>query len=115
MRTEVDVIRARDSAAVGNSYRIGGSSGTVKERLVKVAAMPAARTRRAGSAAMIVRGFAAIAGHERTITMLRAHQAAGRLAHAYCLIGEEGIGKAAVARALAEGLRLGEGQRSRLE
>ena len=64
---------------------------------------------------MIVRGFAAIAGHERTITMLRAHQAAGRLAHAYCLIGEEGIGKAAVARALAEELLLGEGQPSRLE
>ncbi|TMG32072.1 MAG: AAA family ATPase [Chloroflexi bacterium] len=115
VRPDGDGMRRRDSAAVGNAYRIGGGSGTVKERLVKVAAMPAARTRRAGSAAMIVRGFAAIAGHERTITMLRAHQAAGRLAHAYCLIGEEGIGKAAVARALAEELLLGEGQPSRLE
>ena len=77
--------------------------------------MPAARTRRTRSAASVVRGFAAIAGHERTITMLRAHQRAGRLAHAYCLTGEEGIGKAAVARALAEELLLGEGQPSRLE
>src|SRR5438132_1354520 len=115
VRPDGDGMRRRDSAAVGNAYRIGGGSGTVKERLVKVAAMPAARTRRAGSAAMIVRGFAAIAGHERTITMLRAHQAAGRLAHAYCLIGEEGLGKTAVARALAEELLLGEGQPSRLE
>jgi len=77
--------------------------------------MPASRTRRAGSAAAVVRGYAAIAGHERTISTLRAHQRAGRLAHAYCLIGEEGIGKAAVGRALAEELLLGEGQPSRLE
>ena len=77
--------------------------------------MPAARTRRAGSSAIVARGFAAIAGHERAISILRAHQRAGRLAHAYCLIGEESIGKASVARALAEELLLGEGQPSRLE
>src|SRR5438876_12274870 len=78
--------------------------------------MPAARIRRpAGAASTIARGFAAIAGHERPLTMLRAHQAAGRLAHAYCLIGEEGIGKTALARALAEELLLGKGQPSRLE
>ena len=75
--------------------------------------MPASRTRR--NIASTVRGFAAIAGHERTITILRAHQRAGRLAHAYCLIGEEAIGKTAVARALAEELLLGDGQPSRLE
>jgi DNA polymerase III subunit delta' len=75
--------------------------------------MPAARTRR--NPAVVARGFAAIAGHERAITILRAHQRAGRLAHAYCLTGEEGIGKTAVARALAEELLLGDGQPSRLE
>ncbi|HXN57955.1 MAG TPA: hypothetical protein VN912_05150, partial [Candidatus Angelobacter sp.] len=75
--------------------------------------MPTSRTRR--GATTVVRGFAAIAGHQRAITILRAHQAAGRLAHAYCLIGEEGVGKTAVARALAEELLLGEGQPSRLE
>src|SRR5437870_5566615 len=75
--------------------------------------MPASRTRRAP--APIARGFAAIAGHQRAITMLRAQRAAGRLAHAYCLIGEEGVGKTAVARALAEELLLGEGQPTRLE
>ena len=89
------------------------ASGTVKERLVKVGGMPATRTRR--NPAVAVRGFVAIAGHERAITILRAHQQAGRLAHAYCLTGEEGIGKTAVARALAEELLLGDGQPSRLE
>src|SRR5947199_5874707 len=78
--------------------------------------MPAARIRRhAGSAPTIARAFAAIAGHERALTILRAHQRAGRLAHAYCLTGEEGIGKTALARALAEELLLGEGQPRRLE
>jgi len=78
--------------------------------------MPASRIRRsAGSAPTIARGFAAIAGHERPLTILRAHQRAGRLAHAYCLTGEEGIGKTALARALAEELLLGEGQPRRLE
>lgn len=105
--------RKIDSGAVGNSSRIGVGSDTVKERLVKVGGMPAARTRR--SPAVVPRGFAAIAGHERAITILRAHQRAGRLAHAYCLTGEEGIGKTAVARALAEELLLGDGQPSRLE
>src|SRR5438552_7838230 len=75
--------------------------------------MPAARTRR--GATTVVRGFAAITGHQRAITILRAQRAAGRLAHAYCLIGEEGVGKTAVARALAEELLLGEGQPSRLD
>src|SRR5437870_12421473 len=75
--------------------------------------MAAARTRR--GATSVVRGFAAITGHQRAITILRAQRAAGRLAHAYCLIGEEGVGKTAVARALAEELLLGEGQPSRLE
>src|SRR5713226_1623560 len=75
--------------------------------------MAASRTRRAPTP--IARGFAAIAGHQRAITMLRAQRAAGRLAHAYCLIGEEGVGKTAVARAVAEELLLGEGQPSRLE
>src|ERR1700737_2922964 len=75
--------------------------------------MPASRTRR--GATTTVRGFAAIAGHQRAISTLRAQRAAGRLAHAYCLIGEEGLGKTAVARALAEELLLGEGQPSRLE
>src|SRR6202022_2166727 len=75
--------------------------------------MPASRTRRGSTT--IVRGFAAIAGHQRAISIMRAQKAAGRLAHAFCLIGEEGIGKTAVARALAEELLLGEGQPSRLE
>jgi DNA polymerase III subunit delta' len=75
--------------------------------------MPASRTRR--NTAVVPKGFGAIAGHQRAITILRAHQRAGRLAHAYCLTGEEAIGKTAVARALAEELLLGEGQPSRLE
>lgn len=78
--------------------------------------MPATRTRRAsGSTPTVARGFARIAGHERAIGILQAHRQAERLAHAYCLTGEEGIGKAALARALAEELLLGEGQPSRLE
>src|ERR1700694_804704 len=75
--------------------------------------MPASRTRRGATAT--VRGFAAIAGHQRAISIMRAQQATGRLAHAFCLIGEEGIGKTAVARAVAEEVLLGEGQPSRLE
>jgi DNA polymerase-3 subunit delta' len=75
--------------------------------------MPASRTRR--STALVPKGFAAIAGHDRAISILRAHQRAGRLSHAYCLTGEEAIGKTAVARALAEELLLGEGQPLRLE
>src|SRR2546423_14321143 len=75
--------------------------------------MPSSRTRR--NTAPVARGFAAIAGHDRAISILRAHQRAARLAHAYCLTGEEAIGKTAVARALAEELLLGAGQPSRLE
>src|SRR2546428_12786152 len=75
--------------------------------------MPASRSRRA--TVPVARGFAAIAGHDRAISILQAHRQAGRLAHAYCLTGEEAIGKTAVARALAEELLLGEGQPSRLE
>src|ERR1700716_3838414 len=75
--------------------------------------MPASRTRRPPTTT--VRGFPAIAGHQRAISMFKAQQAAGRLAHAFCLIGEEGIGKTTVARALAEELLLGEGQPSRLD
>jgi DNA polymerase-3 subunit delta' len=78
--------------------------------------MPASRTRRtSGTSAPIARGFAAIAGHQRAIGVLQAHQRAGRLAHAYCLVGEEGIGKTSFARALAQELLLGPGQPSRLE
>src|SRR5712691_10800736 len=102
-----------DSYAVGNAYSIEVRLSIVKERLVKVGAMPASRTRR--SAALLPRGFAAIAGHDRAISILRAHQKAGRLAHAYCLTGEEAIGKTAVGRALAEEQLLGDGQPSRLE
>src|SRR6266566_6498134 len=75
--------------------------------------MPASRTRR--NTVPVARGFAAIAGHDRAISILRAHRRAGRLAHAYCLTGEEAIGKTAVARSLAEELLLGEGQPTRLE
>src|SRR5436190_17780105 len=75
--------------------------------------MPATRTRR--NPVPVARGFAAIAGHDRAISILLAHRRAGRLAHAYCLTGEEAIGKTAVARSLAEELLLGAGQPSRLE
>jgi DNA polymerase III subunit delta' len=47
--------------------------------------------------------------------MLHAHRHSGRLAHAYCFTGEEGIGKATLARGLAEELLLGDGQPRRLE
>ncbi|HET9846974.1 MAG TPA: AAA family ATPase [Candidatus Dormibacteraeota bacterium] len=78
--------------------------------------MPASRMRRTSTGSeTVARGFARIAGHQRAIGILQAHQRTGRLAHAYCLTGEEGIGKAALARALAEELLLGEGQPSRLE
>ena len=78
--------------------------------------MPATRTRRAStSTAIVARGFAAMAGHQRAIGILKAHRRTGRLAHAYCLTGEESIGKTAVARALAEELLLGGGQPSRLD
>src|SRR5256885_16176050 len=75
--------------------------------------MPASRTRR--NTITVARGFAAIAGHDRAISILRAYRRAGGLAHASCLTGEEAIGKTAVARSLAEELLLGAGQPSRLE
>lgn len=87
----------------------------VKERLVKVVAMPATRSRRSSAPAALPVGFAAVAGHQRVIGILQAHLGMGRLAHAYCLIGEEGIGKATVARALAQEVLLGEGRPPRLE
>ncbi len=77
--------------------------------------MPATRSSRRVSTTSRPPGFAAIAGHQRVIGILQAHQRTGRLAHAYCLTGEEGIGKAAIARALAEELLLGAGQPPRLE
>ena len=78
--------------------------------------MPATRTRRgAVSGSPTATGFAAVGGHGRVIEMLKAHRRSGRLAHAYCLTGEEGIGKATLARALAEELLLGDGQPPRLE
>jgi len=47
--------------------------------------------------------------------MLQAQRGEDRLAHAYCLTGEPGIGKSTLARALAEELLLGRGQPPRLE
>ena len=78
--------------------------------------MPATRTRRgAVSGSAIATGFAVVGGHGRVIEMLKAHRHSGRLAHAYCFTGEEGIGKATLARALAQELLLGDGQPPRLE
>jgi DNA polymerase-3 subunit delta' len=78
--------------------------------------MPASRSRRAvSSAPPAARGYAAIAGHQRVIGLLQAHRSRGRLAHAYCFIGEEGIGKSTLARALAEEVLLRPGQPPRLE
>ena len=61
------------------------------------------------------RGFSAVVGHARAVGVLRAQQRSQRLAHAYCLTGDESIGKTAVARALGEELLLGPGQPPRLE
>lgn len=77
--------------------------------------MAATRTRRGASKAETVPGFDRIAGHERALGLLRAQRAAGRLAHAYLFTGDEGIGKTALAVALAEELLLGEGRPPRLE
>jgi DNA polymerase-3 subunit delta' len=56
-----------------------------------------------------------VIGHVRTIATLQGQREHGRLAHAYCLMGEEGIGKTTLARALGEELLLGPGQPPRLE
>ena len=62
-----------------------------------------------------VRGFSGVLGHERAIRLLSTQRAGGRLAHAYCFTGDEGIGKTTVARALAEEMLLRAGQPSRLD
>ena len=78
--------------------------------------MPAAvRNRRSLRPSVTPRGFSAVTGHQRAIAILQAQRQASRLGHAYCLTGDEGIGKTTVARALAEELLLGEGQPPRLE
>jgi len=76
--------------------------------------MPATKRRGAAKAETVV-GFERVAGHERAVGTLRAQRAAARLGHAYCLTGEEGIGKTALALALAQELLLGQGQPPRLE
>lgn len=49
-------------------------------------------------------GFEAVAGHAAAIEHLRAQLESGRLAHAYLFVGEPGIGKTTVGRALAQAL-----------
>lgn len=62
-----------------------------------------------------MRGFDRVIGHARAIDLLQGQRRSRRLAHAYGFTGDEGIGKATVARALAEELLLGPGQPPRLE
>ena len=76
--------------------------------------MAASKTSKGASRA-VTRGFTGVLGHARGIGVLRAQQQSQRLAHAYCLTGDEGIGKTAVARALGEELLLGPGQPARLD
>src|ERR671922_1019419 len=73
----------------------------------KAEAAPTARTEER-------RGFDRVLGHERVISMLNAQRRAGRLAHAYCLIGDESVGKTTVALALAEEPLLEPGRPQRL-
>ncbi len=76
--------------------------------------MAALKTSKTSSRSAL-RGFDRVVGHARAIGVMRAQQQSRRLAHAYCLTGDESIGKTAVARALAEVLLLGPGQPPRLE
>jgi len=48
--------------------------------------------------------FAGVVGHARALQQLRSQLATGRLAHAYLFVGESGLGKSTVARALASAL-----------
>lgn len=48
--------------------------------------------------------FAGIVGHDQALAQLRSQIGSGRLAHAYLFVGEAGLGKATVARALASAL-----------
>ena len=65
--------------------------------------MPARRPPAAASPAAALR-FADLHGHEQQVAFLRRAWERGRLAHAYFFSGPEGVGKLAVARALALGL-----------
>ena len=49
------------------------------------------------------RFFRDILGQERVLGYLKAALSRGRLAHAYLFLGPEGVGKASIAQALAEG------------
>lgn len=69
--------------------------------------MPARKARPAAPDAAPRLGFDRVLGHARARAFLQAQRASDRLAHAYCLIGEEGLGKTTLARALAEELLLG--------
>lgn len=48
--------------------------------------------------------FAGVVGHLQALRQLRSQLATSRLAHAYLFVGESGLGKATVARALASAL-----------
>jgi len=48
--------------------------------------------------------FEGVAGHSQALAQLRAQVSSGRLAHAYLFVGEAGLGKTTVARALATAL-----------
>lgn len=48
--------------------------------------------------------FAGVVGHPRALAQLRSQIDSERLAHAYLFVGESGVGKVAVARALAAAL-----------